>query len=377
MAELTSAVRNPRQYLHSRWIDFMTLGGGSLIVLAALAVFYPRTEDARVALFALTVFLAHFVNHPHFAYSYQIFYRNFSTKVLSPESPLRTRYLLAGVGVPAALVAFFAVAIAKDSAALLGFAANVMFFTVGWHYAKQGFGILMVDAAHSQTRFNASERKRLIWNTHLAWVTFWLAANDALAAHDYWGLTYLMFDTPDTILAALLAAVAVSTLVVARDLALACLREGSFPMNGLIAYFVSIYVWLPVGMYEPLLALVSPLFHSLQYTSVVWRYQLNVEADKRCGRSVGAALRYRALFTARAALLRFLICGGLLGALGFWWAPQFLDAHSGYDQAVFGTTAFLFMGWTFINIHHYFLDNVIWRRENAETRRHLFSVGGH
>ena len=69
-----------------------------------------------------------------------------------------------------------------------------------------------------------------------------------------------------------------------------------------------------------------------------------------------------------------MICGGLLGALGFWWAPEFLDAHSGYDRAVFGTTAFLFMGWTFINIHHYFLDNVIWRRENAETRRHLFTV---
>ena len=374
MAELASAVRQPRRYLHNRWIDFMTLGGGSLIVMAALAVLYPQTEEARTALFAVTIFLSHFVNHPHFAYSYQIFYRNFLAKGFSRGAPLRFRYQLAGVGVPAAMVAFFAIAIAKDSAALLGLAANVMFFTVGWHYAKQGFGILMVDAAHSHTRFRTDERKRLIRNTHLTWVTYWLVSNNALAAHDYWGLTYLMFDTPDTLLAALLAAVAVSTLVVARDLVRACLRERSFPMNGLIAYFVSVYVWLPVGMYEPILALITPLFHSLQYSSVVWRYQLNVESEKRRHRPVDSGPGSRMLSSARTALVRFLICGGLLGALGFWWAPEFLDAHSGYDRAVFGTTAFLFMGWTFINIHHYFLDNVIWRRENAETRRHLFTV---
>ena len=213
MAELASAVRQPRRYLHNRWIDFMTLGGGSLIVMAALAVLYPQTEEARTALFAVTIFLSHFVNNPHFAYSYQIFYRNFLAKGFSRGAPLRFRYQLAGVVVPAAMVAFFAIAIAKGSAALLGLAANVMFFTVGWHYAKQGFGILMVDAAHSHTRFRTDERKRLIRNTHLTWVTYWLVSNDALAAHDYWGLTYLMFDTPDTLLAALLAAVAVSTLV--------------------------------------------------------------------------------------------------------------------------------------------------------------------
>ena len=27
----------------------------------------------------------------------------------------------------------------------------------------------------------------------------------------------------------------------------------------------------------------------------------------------------------------------------------------------------------FINVHHYFLDSVMWRRENPDTRRFLFS----
>jgi len=31
------------------------------------------------------------------------------------------------------------------------------------------------------------------------------------------------------------------------------------------------------------------------------------------------------------------------------------------------------MFWVFINIHHYFIDNVIWRRENTDVSKYLFS----
>jgi hypothetical protein len=33
---------------------------------------------------------------------------------------------------------------------------------------------------------------------------------------------------------------------------------------------------------------------------------------------------------------------------------------------------FLFVFWICINVHHYFLDNVMWRRENPDTRKYLF-----
>ena len=33
---------------------------------------------------------------------------------------------------------------------------------------------------------------------------------------------------------------------------------------------------------------------------------------------------------------------------------------------------FLFVFWIFINVHHYFLDNVMWRRENPDTKKYLF-----
>jgi hypothetical protein len=39
---------------------------------------------------------------------------------------------------------------------------------------------------------------------------------------------------------------------------------------------------------------------------------------------------------------------------------------------VLGSTLFLFTFWIFINIHHYFLDNVMWRRGNPEVSKYLF-----
>ena len=406
--------RRERRWVHGPAVDFLLLGGGSFLVLGAMAAFFPRDEASRVALAGVMLFLAHFVNHPHFAHSYQIFYRGFLRKAFGREASLpagegagaraepastpaslAARYRFAGILVPVVLATFFAAALAEGSVALLGLAANVMFFTVGWHYAKQGYGILMLDAARKGFRLGPAERRRLLWNTHLAWVTNWLVVNDALEAEELWGITWYLIDVPDALLVAMVALVAVSTLAVGRDLFATWRTQRVLPLNGLLAWVAAVYVWLAVGRLDPVLLLVVPFFHSLQYLAVVWRYQINVEADRRgagetprpgtlhAGGSAGGAHAggdgaqgWKAwLRSAPAGLARFLVAGGLLGFAGFWAAPFTADTLSGYDRAVFGATLFLFIGWTFINIHHYFIDNVIWRRDNPEARRYLFGSG--
>ena len=361
--------------LFGPWVDFATLGGGSFIVLAAMAAVFPEDEASRVALASVMFLLAHFVNHPHFAHSYQLFYKDFLKKAFAPDAPLAARYRFAGIMVPAVLATFFAVALAQSNAPLLGLAANVMFLTVGWHYAKQGYGILMLDAALKGIRFGANGRRRLLWNTHIVWVTYWLYANDLLKQKELWGLTYYLLDVPDPLLVAMAALAVVSTLAVGRDLFLRWRAERTLPLNGLVAYAAAVYVWLLVGRLDPVLLLIVPFFHSLQYMAVVWRYQLNVEEDRRHGGPHADAQPWKAwIRSAPAGLARFAVVGGIIGAAGFWWAPVAANALSGYDRAVFGATLFLFIGWTFINIQHYFIDNVIWRRENPETRRHLFTA---
>ena len=343
--------------------------------MALMAAFYPKDDVSRAVLAVTTLFLANFINHPHFAHSYQLFYKGFMRKAFSSASILRHRYRFAGIMVPAVLATFFASAVAQGIAPLLGLAANVMFFTVGWHYAKQGYGILMLDAVQKGIRFDAREKRHLLWSTHLAWPTMWLMANDELAAHDFWGLTYYTFDTPDVLLNTMFTLTGISAAVVARDLLLRWRATRALPINGLVAYATSIYVWLMIVRFDPVLLLLNPVFHSLQYLCVVWRYQLNAEAENVRERPVGGSDEAGPawLRTATAGIVRFVLIGGLLGGAGFWVVPVFVDSIAGYDRAIFGTTMFLFIGWTFINIHHYFIDSVIWRHENTETRRYLFA----
>ena len=39
---------------------------------------------------------------------------------------------------------------------------------------------------------------------------------------------------------------------------------------------------------------------------------------------------------------------------------------------VLGSSLFFFIVLIFINVHHYFLDNVMWRRGNPEVAKYLF-----
>ena len=361
-----------RRWLNGPAVDFLTLGGGSFIVLGAMAALFPRDDASRAVLAAAMLFLAHFVNHPHFAHSYQLFYSGFARKAFAVPSRLAARYRFAGIMVPAMLAVFFAVALAEGNAALLGLAGNVMFFTVGWHYAKQGYGILMLDAVRKGLRFDADDRRWLLANTHLAWFTLWLVANDALKAKNLWGIEYYLLDVPAALQIATVSMVGVSTAIVAWRIVGRCSEGRVVPVNGLTAYVAAVYVWLLVGRFDPVLLFVVPFFHSLQYMAVVWRYRLNAEEGRH---QADRGPRWKAWWrSATAGLARFAIVGGVLGAAGFWWAPQAANALSGYDRAVFGTALFLFIAWTFINIHHYFIDNVIWRRDNPEMKSHLFGA---
>jgi hypothetical protein len=65
--------------------------------------------------------------------------------------------------------------------------------------------------------------------------------------------------------------------------------------------------------------------------------------------------------------------GAILGFSGFFLIPGILHGVLPSDEQRFGPLLFLVIFWIFINIHHYFIDSVIWKRENPDARRYLFS----
>ncbi|NIA71019.1 hypothetical protein HBA54_20680 [Pelagibius litoralis] len=360
-------------------VDFLCLGGGSLILFALLAVCRPPVSSYPVVAVVMLA-LANIINHPHFAHSYQIFYRGFREKAFGQhyDPVLRLRYVFAGILVPLALFVYFLGAVLLQDLQGLGFAVNLMLFLVGWHYVKQGYGMLVVCSVLKRQFFSEAEKKVLLINAYAVWLADWMVANWAVRAHDIWGLAYYTFELPEQLVILAMAVGVGSTAAMLWMLARKWWGEGRrLPINGTIAYLTTLYAWLLLNV-DPLFLLVIPACHSLQYLVVVWRYQLNADRDRaERAKTAGAPGTERAFgwFATRPALRfsGFLAVGIVLGYLGFWGLPDLLSAAVAVDEAVFGPTLFLFLCWLFINIHHYCLDNVMWRRGNPDTGRYLFA----
>ena len=362
----TAPVRDKR-YINSKLVDFFCLGGGSLPFLALLAFLPP--DDYKIYVVAFAWFLGNFINHPHFIHSYQIFYDGFRDK-LKPGAPLRERYIVAGIVVPVLMALYFAVSILTLNITMLGNAAAVMLFLVGWHYTKQGYGILMVESAMKKMFFSDEEKRWLRYNAITVWIMSWIYVNLSLTSKVFHGYEYILFGFPDWVHYVSIASVVVTSAMCLRFLVPRAL-SGNLPWNGVIAYVTTCYIWLVLARIHPLGIVVVPAFHSLQYLAIVWRYQLNKSHASEQG-STRLFYLYETS-AARAAMIKFVLYGIILGAFLFYAIPFALDFFVAYPREVFGGTLFIFTFSIFINVHHYFLDNVMWRRENPNIKKHLFS----
>ena len=253
-----------------------------------------------------------------------------------------------------------------------------MALLVGWHCVKQGYGVLMVDAVFKRQFFRDTDKRILRINAYVVWFLSWLYGNTAVSQQELLDLQYYTFETPTSVLAVLGAVAAATSAMTAWMLARRWRENGgSLPVNGVCAYIASLYFWFLFFSWgiDPIWLIVVPAMHSLQYLVVVWRYQLGYEKDRVNADRPLFSFLPQSLIGRRYQLnlALFIALGVILGALGFWVVPILLQALVSYDTDIFGTTLFMFIFFIFINVHHYFLDNVMWRRENPDMRRYLFS----
>ena len=68
----------------------------------------------------------------------------------------------------------------------------------------------------------------------------------------------------------------------------------------------------------------------------------------------------------------FLVSALILGALFFEFMPKYLDRLDLIAPGTMGNAPFLAAFLLFINIHHYFIDNTIWRSDNEAVKKYLF-----
>jgi hypothetical protein len=313
-----------------------------------------------------TMFHAAFViNDPHFSVTYLLFYEDARARAFGRAfAPMqRARWIVAGIVVPIALAAWAMTALAHRSAFALGLMIQLMFLLVGWHYCKQGFGVMAVLAARRGVAFLPRERVAILAHCFAGWAHAWASHGYPGREVEEKGVVYTTLARPLWLPQVTRAAFLVTLIPLAVVLVQKRRREGRLPLvTPLLALLCSIWAWSVYSGIDPLVRYMVPALHSVQYLYFVYLLKRG-EAREREGPPWFESVRVRLGILAASALG--------LGWLLFHLAPWALDDGLVRPKDRFtdlGPTPYFAAIYAFVNIHHYFMDNVIWRRENPRTR---------
>jgi len=357
-----TAATSPRALISPR-ADFWLLGGASLVVWVAAFVSKFWLPDAAFrpmmqvwAWFGMATLV---VNNPHFMASYALAYRQGEAFIL--------RHALQLLVVPFVLVFAIAAALVRweqIGPRLLGLVVAAMYATVGWHYGKQVWGCMAVTARFEGYPIDAGQRRLILASVFSVWATNLAYAHRGARDETYLGLPIPTLGLPRHVATALevvsltvMLAVVVRVFVRNRRGA-----HGRWPSLRLLVPLVAFYVWWMPGTYEPrFYAFAVPFFHSLQYLPFV------VRVERSRGAGLVGTRRHVRLVVGAAALV-------LAGWLAFEKLPAWGDHRAFVDLGGVKLSFFVIAAAAFINIHHYFIDNVIWRFGQRDVREHLLGL---
>jgi hypothetical protein len=351
------------EHLLSPTLDVLLIGGASLVMGAMFWLFVEKSDKTNQISWT-AFYLAFLINNPHFMASYGLLYWDKRKELLSNK-----RFLWAAVVAPALLVSYLVAALSLRSGRMLGYAVNFMYFTVGWHYVKQIYGTVIVTSARRRYFFSKGEALALKANLFPVWFMSFFNGNTSMRTLDHYGVSYQTMDLPQWLVPLNFGLVAVSLAGLAVLLFRKYLREGKVPGWPALTSMAAIYCWYLPSMYHAHFWYLIPFFHSLQYMLFVWTLKRNQFKAEAASAAPDDEPRQRWLYS--RGFLGFVALTTVAGWLMFEQLPTTLDAYMRYDETVFGPTLFMYLFITFINIHHYFIDNVLWRRDNPALKRYL------
>ena len=374
--------------LTTRFLDFWLLGGASILVwMVMIGVQGFRASWAVDQQFknltVTTASLSLIVNYPHFLISYKLAYSRGQSFVL------RNWWQL--VAVPLLMTAVFVVAYfyfavpvgslpvvsnlrnalspwGANAGVLAGprlgdvlFTAvfNLMIFTVGWHYTKQVFGCMMVYAHFDGYTMTKQQRDLTKWGLLSIWGMNFVYSNFSGSESVFSNFKYHTLDLPDVAGPISLFLVFAGFLLVIYKVFYANYRDsGQEPSLNLLAPFVALYIWwLPQTRQYEFYFLLTPLFHSLQYLAFVYKME-DTRLKTVHNREVQATM----------VIVGVVLAGWLFFELLPNTVDNVLGTYQSWQMFFFFTAAMLF-----INIHHYFIDNVLWRFRDPEVREYLLA----
>lgn len=355
----TSMAHLTHSHLITPQLDFWLLGGISILFFfASLFMSYPHFHPYELK---LLFFLNFIVNFPHFLLSYQLLYFDFRNLIFK-----KFRFFWAGLIVPIILIGLLFLASAFNPNDTLGYFVNALYFFVGWHYIKQIFGTIIVTNALQQFFYTPQQRFFLKLNLYALWSISWVWNNINGSLAIFEGVIYRELNIPRYWVLCCFGAIILTFIPVFCVHLKKYRKENSKPALPAVICFVSAYFWFIPLFYNPIFFPCIAFFHSLQYLPFVYAFRRNKLRQEMFFNSD----KKHQYFFKHYGYLFFSI---ILGALFFHFLPQYIDRKNLFDFDLYGPTIAMFYFVIFLNIHHYFIDNVIWRKDNEEIKKYLFA----
>jgi hypothetical protein len=351
------------------WVEALLVGGLTPLLLLlswALRKVVPL-DPAEYAVGFLMFHAAFVINDPHFAVTYLLFYEDVRDRALGRAFPprLRAGYWLAGFVLPLAMVGWAGWSIAHRNALALGQLLQLMFFLVGLHYVKQGFGLFTLLAQRRGIRLLPRERWAVLAHCYAGWIYAYANPADPGTQVEEKGLVSMSWAHSPGLerlaLGVLLATcVPLVGVLVARKFRERTAEQGPL-LVPLLALLCSVWAWSIYSGYDPLVRYMIPALHSVQYLYIVWLLK-HTEGRRR-----EIAPHFERSAQARVGLL--VVSSLALGFVLFHGAPTVLDdlfVDRKMRASDLGPTPYFAALYAIVNLHHYFMDGVLWRRENPK-----------
>jgi hypothetical protein len=332
--------RKPSLYFVNGWVDYALIGGVSLLTFFLLKIFHhARTE----VVWTTAAALAWVVNWPHFSATN---YRLYQSKANIRQYPIVA--LVVPLVVLTATVGSFA-----SPGGVAPWLVKLFLFWSPYHFSGQTVGITLIYARRAGFSVGRWERMALsgfVFSTFLVQMAM-LEAGQGVT--EYYSVPVPLLGIPVWMPQVL----RVWMILCGAGLLFFAVRwsvknKRLLPPIVLLPAVTQL-VWFVIGPTVPSFFEFVPFFHSLQYMLIAWLMQLKEKLDQG---GLAPSRRYVLSESARWGVVNF--AGG---ALLFYLLPQ-LASSAGFTLAF--ASAVVLSG---VQIHHFFVDGVIWKLKNPRV----------
>jgi hypothetical protein len=322
-------------------VDYLLVGGLSILAFAFFLTPYGAGLDSAAAQ-TLILALAWVGNAPHFSATHYRLYRSRATMRQFPYTAFLAPLAVA-LGVWASLV---------YPARISPYFIKLYLLWSPYHYSGQAVGLTVLYARRSGFRLSRPMRWTLSAFVYGTFVTAAARVEAGLTKLSYFGIVYPTLGLPKEIpqAAELLMAVAGVTFLIL--LAFRSLWERRLPSPILLVPAAAHFVWFIPGPSVGTFFALIPFFHGIQYLLVAGYLQLNER---------GRTTEWRWFRISREVFLwtAFNVLGGFCLLR---WLPQAVAMSSNLDPLF--VLPVVIAG---VQIHHFFVDGVVWKLRNPRV----------